>query len=517
VNNKGPELNKRVWMLFEKAGFATKPNSEDPNEEEVRLSGAKKRTIDLSAKIEELGVKIIGSNKSGKSFNGSFSAHIHDLLQLKEKSGAQAALLVATGKRLSTEDRQFAVDKGVKLWGLEELKYYEAIVDAIGNFAKYELINSFGLKTKEQTEIHHVLALRFKQPYSESKTDVFLFTLNPELLLKVCVVFRRAQGDANAYQRILRKERLGKIKNFVTKSDVLLPTNIIVHLDKNVIWHPINRPTHDSQNNPITLAKEESCQLGILAIPKKYASLELIDGQHRLYGFIATEPATKEHFNLVVLGMRELDEGARRDTFVAINDNSRRMDPNLVAYLKYTRNEEECQKDPELMAIRLAVDLNNVMNSPFENRIRLLDTKGDQRITLKGFTGYDLKGLLGPKGQLRQYYRNDSCEFLSALTLYFNVLKSLFEKQWQDPDKYIIFQNRGVSAFLKLLKSILKTCKRKLTAPRVKKYLKPLSKQSDAFWEREKLENSYIGSKGWKDFHRDLVKIIRRDFPDFIE
>ena len=63
--------------------------------------------------------------------------------------------------------------------------------------------------------------------------------------------------------------------------------------------------------------------------------------------------------------------------------------------MKYTNDEGECQRDNELMAIKIVVELNKA--TPFKNRIRLLDI-GDQRITLKGFSGYDMKGLLGTRG-----------------------------------------------------------------------------------------------------------------------
>ena len=148
-------------------------------------------------------------------------------------------------------------------------------------------------------------------------------------------------------------------------------------------------PTH-----AYTLPRQNDYDLVVLNIPLEYASLELIDGQHRLYGFVSSDAATKNSFNLVVLGIKGLPPKKRRDTFIAINDNSRRMDPNLVAYLKFTNDDVACQKDTELMAIRIVVDLNG--STPFKKAIKLLDV-GEQKLTLKGFSGYDLKGLIGPR------------------------------------------------------------------------------------------------------------------------
>jgi DNA sulfur modification protein DndB len=341
-----------------------------------------------------------------------------------------------------------------------------------------------------------------------------MFTLPPERLLKTSVIYRRAQGDANAYQRMLKKSRLPQIRKFVTRPDSILPTDIIVHLGKNVTVEAVRADElKDTHGGGVTLSTTHRYEPVVLGIPMEYASLELIDGQHRLYGFAEAEAATRQEFNLVVLGIRGLNEKQRSTTFVAINDNSRRMDPNLVAYLKYTSNDAECQRDNELMAIRLVVDLNKL--APFKRSIRLLDRTGNERITLKGFSGYDLRGLLGPKGLLRKYYPNNTpADYTNALRLYFSTLRSLFKNEWDNPDTYIIATNRGISAFLKLLKSILKTSKKPLTHAIVEEYLSPLQDGWDT-WEFDKLKETYVGSQGWTLFHRKLVAVIRRSHPNF--
>jgi DNA sulfur modification protein DndB len=513
--DKGAELNQRVWQLFEKAGFATMPNSSSPAEAVIQLSPTQKRTPDLLAEVPDLHVKIIGWNKAKKALGESLTVHIHDYDKLRTISGANGVLFVSTEKEISPENKRYAEDNKMRVWSMDDLSYYQTLVDTIGEYAKYEIIHALGITTEEESLTHNVLALRLHQPYSNSTQDLFMFTITADKLLKTCAVYRRAQGSSEAYQRMVRKERLKGIRDFLTKPSALLPPNIILHLGPNVYWEPCHLPT-SAGGNPTNLSRANDYELVVLRIPLRYASLEIIDGQHRLYGFVDTEPATQQSFNLVVLGMANLTSEKRRDTFIAINDNSRRVDPNLVAFLKYTDDEAECQQSAELMAIKLVVELNRT--TPFKNKIKLLDF-GEQKITLKGFAGYDLKGLLAERGLLRRYYlTNASSDYLSALRLYFSVLKSLFGPQWNHPDKYIIFTNRGVSAFLKLLKSILRTNKDQLDKKTVEKYLRPLrTKWRDSRWDTKKLTNSYIGSKGWKDFHRELVTAIREKYPNFRE
>jgi DGQHR domain-containing protein len=513
--DKGAKLNKRVWRLFENAGFTTTPNSQNPQEEVIDIGRGNKRTVDLSALETHLGVKIIGWNKARNDFTESFTVHLHDYEKLKGITKADTVLFVSTDKEIQPQHKDLASSNGMNVWGRDELEYFEALVDAIGPFAKYEIINSLGLSTNEEKTIHNILALKVHQPLWDSTTELFLFTATPELLLKTCAVLRKARGDKDAYQRILQKKRLAQIWKFVTQKDALLPTNIIVNFGNNVRWESLETPSKDAQGRRITLARRSNSELVLLNLPTEYASLELIDGQHRLYGFVHTEPATQKNFNLVVLGIANIDASKRTDTFVAINDNAKRMDANLVAYLQLNEDEDACRLDNKLMAIKVVVALANI--PPFKGRIRLLDV-GEQRITLKGFAGYDLKGLVGDRGLLRKYYTNQSREYIVAFRMYFGVLKSMFPIQWDNPDKYIIFTNRGISAFLKLLKSILKTHRDRLDPKTIKKYLEPLKcKWPIRRWETTLLRNSYVGSKGWKDFHRDLVKTVKSIHRDFKE
>ena len=240
MNNKGIELNRRVWSLFEKAGFETKPSTNDPSEEVVTLSPAKKRTVDLSAWDRTLGIKIIGWNKARKELSEALTVHFNDYSILMKEAKANSVLFVSTGKEILSDDRDYAERFGMRVWGENELRYYEALVDAIGNYAKYEIIHSFGLETKEEKNIYNVLSLHFQQPHSNSDADLFLFTITPEKLLKTCVVYRKAQQSADAYQRMVKKARLRSIRKFVTQPSSLLPPAIIVHLSEKSKWDPIN-------------------------------------------------------------------------------------------------------------------------------------------------------------------------------------------------------------------------------------------------------------------------------------
>lgn len=504
--SKGEKLNRRVWSLFEKAGFNTKPSSTDQNEYVVNIGRG--RPLDLYAEVTELGVKIIGSNKSG-GIGGSWTAHMNDCETLRKKENAQKCLLVATDHELDAADMAHAKSLGIPVWTEENLNYYEELVESIGKYAKHEIIHSLGIRTTEESDIHKVLGIKLNQPTTTGGTELFAFSMSPERLLKTSVIYRRAQGNANAYQRMLNRKRLPKIAKFLDTQNAILPTDIILHLDNSVNVTPIDAGTmKDTSGNTVHFSNVTNYTPVALDIPMKYASTEIIDGQHRLYGFVHASDHIRKNFNLVVIGMKNINEKQKTETFIAINDNSRRMDANLVTYLKYTTDDGMCKNDPILMSIRVVVELNK--QSPFKKSIKLLDI-GKERLTLKGLSGYDLKGMLSVNGLLRKYNTtNDVGEYVRMLRIYFSILNSVFKKEWKNPNKYIIATNRGVTALLKLLKSIIKHENSWPTEKRLKEYASALKKHWKT-WETSKLQKSYVGSQGWKNFHTDMVNAIKKD------
>ena len=172
---KGELLNQRVWKLFQKAGFATKPSDKSSEEHNVLLSAKKPRPVDLYAEDKKLKIKIIGSNKSGTNVK-PFSGHITDYNELGKKEKASTVLFVVTTKEVGEADRELISERKMVLWGQRELDYYDALADALGPFAKYEIIRALNLKTDEEKDTHHVLAIRLHQPSDEGGREMYMLT-----------------------------------------------------------------------------------------------------------------------------------------------------------------------------------------------------------------------------------------------------------------------------------------------------------------------------------------------------
>jgi DGQHR domain-containing protein len=498
---KSEELRSKVLNILNTAGFKTIPKKAGDKDEYIVNIEGKNKPVDIW--VDQDGLKIIFECTGEKDF--SISSFVADKIAVAKKAGAKLVLVI-TEKDVDDDNKGFIKNQGISLWTKKELDYYSAIVETIGEWAKYEIFHSLGLETKEDKDVTNVLSLKIKQPLKTSKDDVYLFSFPPERLLKTAVIFRRAIGESTTYQRILDKTRLPGIAKYLAKNDILFPVDLIVALNDKVSSSKIKDKSFTCEDGVKYHNSLGNAEVHLLKIPMEYGSLEIIDGQHRLFGFTKiNDDKILKNFNLIVAAIKNPTNDQKKNIFVAINSKAKRMDPNLVAYLEYVDEEEKCREDSKLMAIKIVVKLSEM--SPFKGGIRLYDM-GEEPITLKGFAGYTLKSLVGKKGLMRKYFGNNSSEYAKAIRQFFSVLKSIIgNRKWED-----ICSNRVISALLMLIHSNLATLKRKYEIDDLRKYLAPL-KGFD--FSKKAMKGKYIGTSGWKKLHSEMVKSISAQYKEF--
>tara|TARA_R100001143_G_C3348073_1_gene127944 strand:+ start:620 stop:1687 length:1068 start_codon:yes stop_codon:yes gene_type:complete len=174
------------------------------------------------------------------------------------------------------------------LWP-EEWQYLRLLAKSIGEFGKYELFAAVGLqppdepgRTSGTIQCNYVEMPRCKFSKDMSKSDVFVTSITSHELLSMCRVPRFQHlpfvtdagddGRDGGYQRLLNSEKLKSIRKYLKSSDELRFPNSII-----VVGAGIKK---DSSTNKLN-------------IPFKYASLDLIDGQHRLFAFAGDELSEK--------------------------------------------------------------------------------------------------------------------------------------------------------------------------------------------------------------------------------
>ena len=184
-------------------------------------------------------------------------------------------------------------------------------------------------------------------------------------------VSHRARGkatDVNAYQRMIQKSRLKKIREYIS-DDGNFPTNIVLNLEK-------------SKYSRFDIGKQEGtsegAQVGWLTLTPAYKSAWVIDGQHRLFAYSGHERAATSYLN--VLAFKGLEGPVQAKLFVDINHEQKSVKRSLLDELWA---ELHWQADDPEKRVRAVISkaiqrLNSDKESPLQGRILLSDaSKGE--------------------------------------------------------------------------------------------------------------------------------------------
>ena len=268
------------------------------------------------------------------------------------------------------------------VWDYSALRYFLAISSTLGKWTKYELFREMALSL-EQDNVYKIPALEVRQ----KGTKMFLGTIHPGQLLKIAYVIRRARKSTYAYQRMLSKHRIKEIEAFISsgKPESFLPNAVIVVFDQE----------HAVQKSIVYDAAKKS-----LAIPRTYCSAWIIDGQHRVYGFLGTqfENWTDEKFHkfdLPIVIFKTLEDVSQTKTFITINYNQKKIKSGLLCDLS-TLTGDMTQR--LTWASALGKRLNDSDQSPLYERVKITELDAGRPISLSSLVQYGLlETLLGFK------------------------------------------------------------------------------------------------------------------------
>jgi DGQHR domain-containing protein len=166
-------------------------------------------------------------------------------------------------------------------------------------------------------------ALRIKR---KSKQEAYIFSMNAHDLLNRCFVSHRAlhspeEGEIG-FQRMLQKKKLNEVTKYIKEKQVF-PTPIVVAFRRKP--SPVFEPLPITQKAVATM--RDAIEFGYLRLPRDVNSIQVIDGQHRLYGY-SRLPKSDGHI-VHVLAYR--DEGESLATmFVDINSKQTKVPASLL-------------------------------------------------------------------------------------------------------------------------------------------------------------------------------------------
>lgn len=376
------------------------------------------------------------------------------------------------------------------IFNKEHYEYLLFLKDRLGKYGKYELLHVLKISLDKDHTVS-VRAIKYTNRRISKEienVDLYVFVMPVEDLLKMARVARYGSLDSwipevgTNYQRLLNIEKLKKISAFLNDGKATFPNAITVVLSCDF--------KEDKKIDDIVE----------LSIPIQYSSIEVIDGQHRLFAFskVKTYPDDK----LIVVGLKfntDKQEEIRRwsaRTFVEINKEQAKVPTELIYLIQYNSMGE---KTPEAMAAKILIDLNNKNNGPLERifRTRPFMTRnriGGKPVRIVTIVN-ELKELFNYKDVLNEYNINDKdLGEIGKIMLerYFSYLKHIFENDWSDKDS-LIFTTKYMAAFCRLFIDL--RCKQRLDDDKIKERLCNL---------RDNLRN--ISTEG-KYFSRDNEKI----------
>lgn len=373
---------------------------------------------------------------------------------------------ISTKQRIPS-DGNIPSDPNLYVFNSEHLQYLEFLSNTIGKYGRYELFAALDISPRDiETTLHNIpidnfikLSGKNISKKIDSPADIYIFTLNVYDLLIMSKVSRYGSLDSNipeegsGYQRLLKEEKLKSIREFINK-----------------FGHMATFP-----NAIITILHEEP-RIGnnsdVLELPVKYGSIEIIDGQHRLFAFAKSNLNEDKLRNteLIVIGIRFVNDDVNKikqwaaRTFVDINKEQAKVPTDLIYLISYKAMGET---HPKALAARVLMELN--VKGPLAHKIGTRPHTKDKAKTIKITTVVNkLQGLFNKKlyknifsEMAVEEYENNNPEPLikeahNILEIFFSQVKAVFNKDWENEEDSLILTSKYTAAFCKLFIEIMK-------------------------------------------------------------
>ena len=276
----------------------------------------------------------------------------------------------------------------------------------------------------------------------------------------------------SGYQRLLSHEKLGKIADFVNNNpDVTFPTNLTLVLSNECKVH------------------EEK-----LYIPAKYASIDMIDGQHRLFSYtLSDNEQVRSNAKLIATCIKfhtekpeEINQYAAQ-TFITINREQTKVKRELILLISYDVLDE---KTPEAIAAKILKKCddkpNGVLERVFAIRAFIKKNQFDQRpIPIISVVGElariskleNLKAIKSILGDQTEDAEDSETLIQATTTLlehYFSLVKDVFEGDWGNPNSLLMCA-KYFGAFIRLLETFT-TTEDQLTLEKIKTELENIKR-----------------------------------------
>jgi len=431
-----------------------------------------------------------------KSTYPSIQSLIDEYSKKVEKYNAERAILAISGYNIPEKilkDREMILNNDkVAIWDDKVIEHYNKLNARIGKYASLQIIGDLGI-SKKFDEGKKISAIEVKQGDFKFYTTV----LTPKFLLNNGYVLRRVWQE-KAYQRLLNKRRVTKdIPEFLDAEEALLPNSIII-VSKYGLGY-LN---------------------GTLSLKNRYASLWIIDGQHRLYSFCNINKKEKlNQFPLLctIFDGEALTKSQEGKLFVDINTNARTVPKALILeiYPKlgiYDRRVEVARNLMETRAFKGSVKTYSDKGGSI-NFTTLATNQAMDELTYHD--GILLKNLYKKYKNKDRFKKMAEEKCFNFLNKFFSLVNRKLRYQWNRPKKYVFKTDRGIRTLMRFLIYFLEDSKGSWDEKKMSKMLK-IIKNAQGYITRDELKGQYAGEGGARTLAKEWVLEIKKEFPDFI-
>lgn len=441
----------------------------------------------------------------------------------KDTEKKNVVYLFFTNQTISESDKKKLKENGVKLLNEKTLDYFNQLIKLYKNLAYYQLLayllDGQLIKSYEKAEFD-IPAIRCK--YS-SKEHCYLFGIQPSKLIPLATVLHRKmnldEDVSENYQRLVKSQKIKEIKKFITEQRGIFPTNIIISFETR--GNDFFKPKGEKLNE---------IQFGVLTLPRKFQSLTVIDGQHRLFAYDGLSEGESDL--IYVIGFHKMPLDVQVQTFVNINEKQTKVSPSLMWDLYAGILDPN---DIKSRVSKLVKKLNKQKDSALYGVIQYdsadYSNKGS-KITLESIcTTIKSENIIGViEGIINKNEIKGNIEeiIFNLINQYFNTIEELNYEHWNrnEKTKNLLRSNQGIGSYLKLYKEILKYIDSKnvlVGSPKdfdtlnwYKKLLIPVNKLILSLKTTDDIKNfKRTGEGGKTQIFYDFVLAINKEFEDF--
>ena len=366
----------------------------------------------------------------------------------------------------------------------------------------------------------------------------YVFSTKAGDILKRAFVNHRDLNDPTAaptYQRLVKPNRLGKIREFLNGGG-FFPNSILLSFQK--------RPRFDIAFP----SDDKDIGFGYLYLPDSYKSIRVVDGQHRLFGCAVISENTKEPALVFVAmeGVSAIDEAI---LFTTINKEQQKVQKKLLDALEGDLKWDSADPVEKIAAISSrAIELMNAeYGGPLEDKVVSpgLQDSEDRPLTLPEIKRLIIsstligrvspQGIINPTGPflVAQKGNLDSTKTLErlkdGLNWYFSLIRAADPERWDAGREGRICNNFGVPSHIRLLGEIVRYIERRdgITASEMDlkdlfELIHPMMEPVKKFIEtatEEEIERRFavkLGSGGIKQYYFALSQIVNEEISSFL-